>query len=495
MSIEGLPEGLLSLNVSDNRLSSLAGTPAGLRTLYASGNQLTSLEGAPARLRMLEVSSNQLTSLVGAPTELQILEASENELTSFEGAPAGLRSLSANANQLASLEGAPTGLGVLTARGNQLTSLEDAPAGLQTLDVGDNRLTSLPADLLTRFAASCTINLEDNPLSEHVRANLRAVTEAANYVGPQVYFSMGGEDGAVADSEDGAAARPLAEVVEDWLGAAEAEAWQDFAEEPGAAEYARFLDRLRDTVNFRNPAFRQSVVDDLRQAAAQLQLRQLFFEQAYGASASCEDRVTLTSIAMQNARLVYDVEQGAYDSRLGDLIEVARRLFCREVLERVAREFMQSHPFADEIEVYLAFLVKLWERLTLGPMAPDMRFFDVSHVTDADLDAAEARVRGELATSMFVFVAAKFSPWEAVLRRIAPKDYEAMQERLVEAMDGEFRKRLDERIPKELSGNPDAERHFGALIRDELTLEIKGELTRKVLKDNNLEHRLNPPAH
>nr|WP_229170573.1 MULTISPECIES: NEL domain-containing protein [Bradyrhizobium] len=78
---------------------------------------------------------------------------------------------------------------------------------------------------------------------------------------------------------------------------------QRFADEPGAQDYARFLNRLGGTVNFDNDEFRQAMVEDLRQAAARPRLCELFFQLASDASASCEDRITLTWHGIQTARL------------------------------------------------------------------------------------------------------------------------------------------------------------------------------------------------
>nr|WP_229175372.1 NEL domain-containing protein [Bradyrhizobium brasilense] len=103
--------------------------------------------------------------------------------------------------------------------------------------------------------------------------------------------------------------------------------WQHFADEPGAQDYARFLERLRGTVNYGNDEFRQAVADDLRQAAANPRLREQFFTQASEANASCEDRVTLHWNGMQTARLNADVEDGRYDDRLGELIQRGRVAF------------------------------------------------------------------------------------------------------------------------------------------------------------------------
>ncbi|MGL3210419.1 NEL-type E3 ubiquitin ligase domain-containing protein [Bradyrhizobium sp. BR 1433] len=264
--------------------------------------------------------------------------------------------------------------------------------------------------------------------------------------------------------------------------------WQNFAGEAGASEYAVFLDRLRKTVNYANPEFRKLVADDLRQAAIRPGLRQQYFQLAFGASATCEDRITLTWNCMQTARVNADVEEGVYDNRLGELVDQARVLFRLGALERIARQKVASLQFVDEIEVYLAYQVKLRERLDLQLIAPDMRFFDVSYVTEHDLAAAEILVRNEEATGFADYLATRWQPWETVVRRIAPEAHAQMQDRLIEAMDEDFQSRLAQRLADhDLTGDSDAELRLGAKIRDEIACEIKGALMHQVLADHGLE--------
>ncbi|WP_439402722.1 hypothetical protein ACNJYA_10055 [Bradyrhizobium sp. DASA03068] len=71
-----------------------------------------------------------------------------------------------------------------------------------------------------------------------------------------------------------------------------------------------------------------------------------------------------------------------------------------------------------------------------------------------------------------------------MLRRIAPDEYEAMQDRLVEAMGEEFQTRLDQRLGEHgLLGDPDAERVLGAQVRNELASAIKRDVMYRVLTE------------
>ncbi|MDA9391549.1 hypothetical protein WN73_13025, partial [Bradyrhizobium sp. CCBAU 45394] len=483
--------------------------PASLQRLDVRGNQLTGLPALPTELRGLDASSNRLRSLPGAlPAALQFLDLSHNQLPNLpEVLPASLRFLHAGHNQLTSLpEVLPATLQFLDLSENRLTGLpETLPASLQFLDVSENQLTSLPEDLLTQLGAGTSIVLNENPLPEQVLTNLDTVLSAEGYVGPAVHLSR--EDESELSGTDDGQADALTETVADWLRGNPKEgdrevlaAWQSSAEEPGAREYALFLGKLFDSVNSSNEEFRQSVANDLRQAAKNPQLRAQYFQLALDANHGCEDRRTLTWNGMQTARLIADVENGAYDNkaRLPDLVDLGRVMFRLDALEGIAREkalslgSLYNTEDIDAIEVFLAYQAKLRERLGLQHIAPDMRFFEVSHVTDADVDIAEVSVRNKEAAEFADYLATDWQPWDDVVRRIAPEDHATMQDQLIDAMGEEFDSRLTQELAnKGLSGAEsdlvdDAKRELGPGIRKEIAREIKGALRDKVFNDHGL---------
>ncbi|UWU76101.1 NEL-type E3 ubiquitin ligase domain-containing protein [Bradyrhizobium huanghuaihaiense] len=484
---------------NEDRQQAVSRTRAWRRTgdlnelLGLSSLSLTALS-APvlAGVRRLNVDGNQLASLPERlPSTLQELDASGNRLTHLPRLPDGLQYLNVEYNQLTELpEPLPAGLEWLSASHNRLTNLpETVPHQLLWLGASNNQLTSVPETLLAGLSRESSVNLENNPLAAWVQVGLATAMHAEHYAGPQVFFSTA--DGVVEVQP-----RSLQEVAADWL---EGEptvvaAWQHFAHEAGAADYARFLDRLRGTVNYGNEAFRQAVAENLRQAAVRPRLREQYFELASEANASCEDRVTLAWNGMQTARLNADVEDGVYDGRPGELLQHGRVMFRLEALDGIARERVNSlrradpNAEVDEIEVYLAYQTQLRDALELRHIAPDMRFMNVSHVTADDVARAEASVRNQEAAEFPDYLAARWQPWESVVRRIAPEDYAEMQERLVDAMGVQFQTCLDGRLAEHgLTGDADAERVLGAQIRNEIAREIKSAVMHQVLGKLGLE--------
>ncbi|TGN74162.1 hypothetical protein EOW77_0034210 [Bradyrhizobium yuanmingense] len=509
-SLPRLANAVVALDVPFNRLTTLpVSLPASLRRLDVRGNQLTTLPELPTELRGLDASSNRLRSLPGVlPAELELLDLSHNQLQELpEVLPASLQFLRTSHNQLAHLpETLPAALQFLDVSENQLTRLpRHLPTSLDFLDVGQNQLTSLPDDLLTQLAASASIVLADNPLPEQVLTNLDAALHAEGYAGPTVYHSRNDESelSETDDEQDDA----LIEAVANWLRGTPQEgdrevlaAWQSVAEEPGAREYALFLDKLFDTVNSDNEEFRQSVANDLRQVAKNPELRKRYFQLVLDANESCEDRRTLTWNGMQTARLIAEVENGAYNNkaRLPDLIDLGRVMFRLEALDRIAREKVHALGSGnngediDAIEVCLAYQNKLRERLGLQHGAPNMRFFEVSGVTDADVDSAETSVRNREAAEFADYLAVDWQPWDDVVSRIAPEDHTRAHDQLLASMGTEFHSRLQQQLTdKGLNGVEadlveDAKLELGAAVRKEIAREIKGALRDKVLNEHGL---------
>ncbi|HAK7696199.1 TPA: E3 ubiquitin--protein ligase [Salmonella enterica] len=481
-SLPTLPSGLEVLTVEDNQLTSLPPLPAGLQTLSVARNQLTSLPPLPSGLQMLSVEGNQLTSLPTLPAGLQMLTVSGNQLTSLPPLPAGLQTLSVSDNQLTSLPLLPAGLEVLTVEDNQLTSLPPLPEGLQTLSVDDNpqltRLPALPSGLQRLFArnnqltrlpeslihlsSEATVILEGNPLSERTLQALRDITSAPGYSGPRILFDMAG---ASAPWE----ARALHLAAADWLVPARegepapADRWHMFGQEDNAAAFSLFLDRLGETENFiKDAGFKAQISSWLAQLAEDEALRANTFAMATEATSSCEDRVTFFLHQMKNVQLVHNAEKGQYDNDLAALVATGREMFRLGKLEQIAREKVRTLALVDEIEVWLAYQNKLKKSLGLTSVTSEMRFFDVSGVTVADLQAAELQVKAAEKSEFREWIL-QWGPLHSVLERKAPERVNALREKQISDYEETYRTLSDTELrPSGLVGNTDAERTIGA---------------------------------
>ena len=233
---------------------------------------------------------------------------------------------------------------------------------------------------------------------------------------------------------------PLTDAIRNWLGQ-ESAPWAGFTREAGATEFSLFLDKLAQSIIGRNPAFRMTFQAWLREMAAHPSLRAHLFAVAQGATASCQDRVMLTANDMAKARLLFQVERGDYDQGLPELIALARGMFRLEKLEAIARKKAASLMFVDEVEVYLAYQVKLCAPLRLPLVVDEMAYFKVSGVGDNDLLAAEATIK-ELENREFKDFLLTWTPWLKAQKKGSGLSEEAARARQFALWDAEYEQPL-----------------------------------------------------
>ena len=491
---EGLPKIIKILNASKNKLVRLPATlPADLERLNVCENDLVELPATlPPKLKSVMASDNKLAFLPNTlPASLLTIDVCDNALPSLPQTwPPRLQSLNINANLVPTLpDDLPETLGALYASNNRLSGLPDRwPAAIGYIDVSDNAITRLPEELTNYLDECCELNLDGNPFSEYVLERLASITQQEDYRGPRITFSMNsaGHEKSI---------RPLKNAVADWLvdrPASVLAGWQAFSTEPGAAEFSKFLDRLRDTVNYSNPEFRSGIVARLAQLSGDAHLRKGTFLISQGASARCEDRVSLACNDMKKLWLASDVKNGDFDHRLKDLVQLARGMFRLDALEKIAREKVKTLQFHDEIEVYLAFQVKLQDTLQLPLDTPDMRFFDVSWVTKDDLTRAVHQVKTLEKKEFCNYLSTSWAPWQSVLKRLddpANVDPEKKNARI----ERQFAEGLSERLKEiNLEDDADAQRIVGNQVYVELQLEVNNQITTNFLIKHHLAHLLDP---
>lgn len=215
------------------------------------------------------------------------------------------------------------------------------------------------------------------------------------------------------------------------------------------------------------------------------------------ATISCEDRVTLAYHQMQEATLVHDAERGAFDSHLAELIMAGREIFRLEQIESLAREKVKRLFFIDEVEVYLGFQNQLRESLSLTTMTQDMRFYNVSGITESDLDEAEIRIKIAENREFHKWFAL-WGPWHKVLERIAPEEWRERMAKRDECIEtDEYQSRVnaeleDLRIADDSDAERttevqmDAERAIGIKIMEEINQTLFTEIMENVLLKKEL---------
>ncbi|WP_448868781.1 NEL-type E3 ubiquitin ligase domain-containing protein [Enterobacter ludwigii] len=462
-SLPELPHGLQSLSVQGTSLTSLPKLPVRLTMLTVSNTPLTSLPELPHGLKWMSIYNTSLTSLPELPHGLSRLTVSKTPLTNLPELPASLKRLIVSDTSLTSLPELPVRLKSMSIYNTPLTSLPELPVRLESMVIYNTTLTSLPESIAS-LPSNVRVRLLNNPLSERTLRSLRDMTSAPDYSGPVIVFNMGGPS---APQET----RPLHQAVADWLTAANereresslADRWQVFGEEDNAASFSSFLDRLSDTANCKkDPHFKAQISSWLAQLVQDDELRAKTFSMAMDATSSCEDRVTLALNQMKNEQLVHNAEKGEYDNKLPELVSVGREMFRLEKLEQIARDKVKTLRFIDEIEVYLGYQNKLKEPLELTSVTAEMRFFDVSSITESDLQAAELQVKAAENSEFRAWIL-QWEPLRSVLKRTESARWETISEKKISDYDDIYRTLFDTELkPAGLVGNTDAERTIGA---------------------------------
>ncbi|WP_412125782.1 NEL-type E3 ubiquitin ligase domain-containing protein [Yersinia pestis] len=479
-----LPDNLQTLNAAFNQLRTLPNTlPASLLSLNVYGNELERLpESLPEGLKKLDVGRNEsLQRPNRLPPNLESLGMANCRLTELPTLPNSLEKLEVDNNQLHTLpDTLPALLSSLLVSSNRLTALpENLPGSLRDIYAKDNQLSQLPD--LAHLPQNCSIRLDGNPFSTSTLQALQHLYINLDYQGPRISCR----------ELDNLPPVSLRNIVATWLPPEQqkslAEDWAKIEKETNSGDFNVFLCRLATTQNVKNiPEFKQQIAAWLLQLAGSFTLREQTFLIAQEASATCEDRITLTHNDMQKAVMLHEVEKGKYDEKLPELIARGREMFRLEQLENIAREKVKTlktlnvHS-VDDIEVYLAYQVKLRGSLELSSVNKEMRFFGVSDVTTDDLLSAETRVK-TAENQDFPRWLSQWSPWKSVVQRIEPERYAAAVEKQYHALENIYPDKLAAELAANgMTGDVDANRIVGKRINDEIMEEIDMALTHEVL--------------
>ncbi|AJC19469.1 hypothetical protein RO07_01330 [Pandoraea pulmonicola] len=473
-SLPDLPAGLTTLDVRGNRLMHLPKLPESLVKLLAAHNYLDHLPELPRGLTELDVCDNRLFELPALPEGIKTLYVGDNRLSELPALPMRLTELYVIDNQLSELPALPAGLEELLACGNQLTELPTLPASLRTLNVSSNRLTHLPPSVFG-MPYEVRVDAEGNSFSLAFLQQAHQAMLAPDYNGPQLCLGKG--------------FHRVDEAVRDWFSndeQAQIRRWQAHSLEVDAAGFARFLVRLKAGVDD-NAEFKAGVAKWLTKLSQNDELRQLTFQAAQGATASCDDRIALTYNDLTKLSHAHAVSRGDYDDRLAEIVERGRGAFRLDALEKIARKKAPAARQNHEIEVYLAYQVKLSDRLHLPTGIADMHYFNYSTVTPQDLESAEQEVLSRERLEFPQYFLVEWEPWQQVLARLDPEGFERAYQKLQDMLadyDRELSAYLASLgLPEDLETQAQA----GVGLMKTLQLAVCEELTREFLRKRGEE--------
>jgi Leucine-rich repeat (LRR) protein len=529
--LDHLPHGLIELDVSQNGLRSIPAhrVPRGLQRLVANNNELeevpvlpdsvqylhlgtNNIPVAPARwpayLKMLDLSSNMLTEFPAQlpagmleidvsdnclthiapdriPSQVTTLDLSDNpDLTALPPLPATLRKLWIATTGLQEIPAdLPRALRELYADDLGLTRLPDTlPPGLRVLGLTDNQLMQLPASIVD--LTSCEIYLEGNPITWQ-----QVPVPRPGEAGPVFLLSMPGGQKNIDYSIS------LAQAVRRWLDPQQEEAalrWDAIAsaleatsaDAAATAQFRRFVDELRATASYGNAEFRASVQEWLVELSKpeRKPLLDRTLQACATATERCDDRVALVYNELKKMWMHDDIRIGRYDGRTADAVQVIRQTFRLDKLQEIAYRKIKASDMVDDVEVYLAYVVKLREPLELSTVVPQMRFFRASGVTQADLDLALKEVREAEATEFYRDLVLD-DTWNAYIKPKLAGRYEEAESKLQELADAPLQTRIRAELEQRGLDPKDLDAHLGISKRvwNDMRYEVLEPLTRDYL--------------
>lgn len=383
--------GLRWLNLSENNLTELpefTNGGAGLTKLNLSRNDIQLTEQSRLRLQGMQ--------------DLKILKLGDNPRLGWHADLGGLRHL----NQIYL---ANTGTTRFPDGAEQLPRLA-------RIDLHTNRITTLPE---YAYQHQERINLHGNPLSAATLERLQS--------GRPLSPAPWGEHVSVGE------ARGV------WLGesttleqARRGGLWDELKASPESAAFFTVLADITRSAEYASqvtrPALAERVWDMLEVASENQGIRETLF-------AVADDRVTCgdgSSVEFMNLEsellAARALESVGTQSAEGPLISTARKLFRLSLVDAIAQRDVEARGpgFTEQVEVILAYRIRLADRLELPVKSRDMLFSEQAKVSPAAIDAAYAEVlRDERITGYeeSFFVGRRF--WETHLRTRYPQEIRA----------------------------------------------------------------------
>ena len=187
MGLESLPDltpafDLSTFECRNNRLRSLPPLPEGIWQMDVSNNRLETL-AMSALPSSLNIRNNRLQSLPGLEG-VNFLDCSENQLEALPALPEYLFSLVCDNNLIESIPTIPPYMQTLQIRNNLLTQLPEIPESLLNLIVSGNQLRSLP--VLSKNHVVQELDVSNNLLTEmpdlSVLTNLHFIHLSNNFL-------------------------------------------------------------------------------------------------------------------------------------------------------------------------------------------------------------------------------------------------------------------------------------------------------------------------
>ncbi|MFZ0565215.1 MAG: NEL-type E3 ubiquitin ligase domain-containing protein [Chlamydiales bacterium] len=209
-----------------------------------------------------------------------------------------------------------------------------------------------------------------------------------------------------------------------------------------ADELHTWLSRLDNMADYMNDATKTNlakfIYQMVKKAEEESAFRETFFSCIEEAAITCGDRMALSVIRLG---INYDIDIAKKENNLPHLAYlIGHGSWALNQLEQIAKNKVDSLQRlvdeVDEIEVYLAYPIKLKEKLKLPIRTENMLFFNMSHLTDDDLGRAAEIILPALSDiDEYSKMLADDQVWLDALKTSRPDDYNRIEQEREEAAD------------------------------------------------------------
>ncbi|WP_332880169.1 NEL-type E3 ubiquitin ligase domain-containing protein [Pseudomonas sp. NMI795_08] len=257
--------------------------------------------------------------------------------------------------------------------------------------------------------------------------------------------------------------------------------WSRLASEAGSEDFFQLLADLHDTEDYRlqRDEMSRRVWEVIEACAQNSELRERLFDMAMQPT-SCADSIALTFSLLEVQSWVY-LRTAGLSGQVAEpeLLRLGRSLFRLDAVDRAAGEDIeqriQARDDVDEVEVRLAYRVRLAETLGLPGQPTTMRYPVVAQVSGARLLQVRGQVLTAERTQLAQSVAAR-SFWRDHLRQTYSVRFEALDQPFYLELEA-----LDARLTSLPEGDYLAEVERIALRRDTAQANLFETLTQEAL--------------
>ncbi|MGR3912649.1 MAG: NEL-type E3 ubiquitin ligase domain-containing protein, partial [Candidatus Rhabdochlamydia sp.] len=187
-----------------------------------------------------------------------------------------------------------------------------------------------------------------------------------------------------------------------------------------------FLTRLTVTADFQNKVTRTPLAIQLLQLlklmADDLDISSQAALLIHQGLSSCDDRVMTTFSDLMLYQKLYRLQQDSVTAE--ELKTAARGLFLLEELNKKITLYTRELYFVDEVEVTMAFHIRLQQMLELPLETKGMLFRGCVSISDEEINRVGELVLQEMTQSSFEAFLAVWNPWNRYQRRLLVSPWE-----------------------------------------------------------------------